>query len=134
MKFIMMIFCNIYSYSIFVNVRLIIWFLEIRFCECYHSCFFTLLFVLWKYFSYGLIKVQLINFTKWYVIAKLQNSAANQVIWNIFKNKVFLQLGSVRPSVRTDTGPFVNLGRLELTYPAQTFRDYSLLATLWIAK
>ncbi len=33
-----MIFCNICSHSIFVNIRLIIWFLELRFDECCHSC------------------------------------------------------------------------------------------------
>ena len=34
------IFCNICSYSIFVYIYMIIWFLELRFHECYHSCFF----------------------------------------------------------------------------------------------
>ncbi len=37
----------------------------------------------------------------------------------IFKNKVFLQLGSVRPYETVKS--FVNLGRLELTYRAKTF-------------
>ena len=48
----------------------------------------------------------------------------------VFKNEVFLQLGSVRPSVRPYVrtrvlGPVVNFGILELTYRLQTFRDYS---------
>ncbi len=44
----------------------------------------------------------------------------------IFKNEVFLHLGSVRPYVRTrQLGSVVNFGMLELTYWLQTFRDYS---------
>ena len=34
-----MIFCNICSYSILVNIRLLFWFLETRLYECCHSCF-----------------------------------------------------------------------------------------------
>ncbi len=41
-----------------------------------------------------------------------------------FISEVFLKLGSVRLS-ETDS-LFFNLGRLELTYRAQTFRNYSL--------
>jgi len=36
-----MIFCNIWGFSIFNSVRLIIWFLELRFYECCQSCFFV---------------------------------------------------------------------------------------------
>ena len=42
-----MIFCNIYSYSIYVNVRLIYWFLELRFYECCNS--FSISSFLFKY-------------------------------------------------------------------------------------
>ena len=35
-----MIFCNICSFFIFANVRLIIWFLKLRFHECCQSCFY----------------------------------------------------------------------------------------------
>ncbi len=45
---------------------------------------------------------------------------------HIFKKEVFLQLWSVRASVRTrQLGLFVNFGRSELTYRVQTFRDHS---------
>ncbi len=34
-----MIFCNICCLSILVNIRLIIWYIELRFYECCHSCY-----------------------------------------------------------------------------------------------
>ncbi len=42
-----------------------------------------------------------------------------------FENEVFLYLGSVRPSVQDTQLLIVNLGRLELTYRLQTFKEYS---------
>ena len=46
----------------------------------------------------------------------------------VFFNKVFQLLGSVRPSIRPykTVRSFVNLGRIELTYRAQTFSDFPL--------
>ncbi len=42
-----MIFCNIYSYSIFVKFRLIIiWFVEFRFYECCHSYSYCFLLIM----------------------------------------------------------------------------------------
>ncbi len=52
----------------------------------------------------------------------------SKIFKEIFKKEVYLQLGSVCPSVRpyeTVRSFFVNFGRLELSYRAQTFRDYS---------
>ena len=39
-----MIFCNICSYSIFVNVLLIIWIIDLCFYECYYCCYILQLF------------------------------------------------------------------------------------------
>ncbi len=36
-----MIFCYICSYTIFVNIRLVIWFLELSFYKSCHCCFLT---------------------------------------------------------------------------------------------
>ena len=50
-----------------------------------------------------------------------------ELLWSeltLFKNEVFLHLGSVCPS-ETVRSFFVNFGMLELTYRLQTFRDYS---------
>ena len=54
-----------------------------------------------------------------------------QVVLILIKNEVFLQSGLVCPYVRPyartrQLGLFVNLGRLELTYRAQTFWNHFL--------
>ena len=61
------------------------------------------------------------------------NTFLKNEVFTIIKNEVFQLLGqlirqSVRPNVRSrQLGIFVNLGRLELTFQDQSFRDYSFL-------
>ena len=47
-----------------------------------------------------------------------------------FENRGFLQLGSDVPT--RQLGLFVNLGKLELTYLAQTFMNYSFSSEVFV--
>ncbi len=49
-----MIFCTICIFSILVNIRLIIWYLELRFYECCHSNTSYFVYHLWSHFLWQL--------------------------------------------------------------------------------
>ena len=74
-----MIFCNIWSYFLFVNIRLIIWFLKYCFNEGFHSCFRNV----WRSAPERILMPLAVNF------ASSNTSGRKDLLWVAFFVAIF---------------------------------------------